>query len=235
MIKNKKNPNLEILEYAVARLGDLVDSMVFLGGCATGLLISDPAAPPVRVTRDVDAIVQVSTRSDYYMFAQKLRDSGFKEDASEGAPVCRWLAERVILDVMPTDEVILGFGNKWYQAAMDHAETIRLPSGQHIRMVTSPYFLITKIEAFSGRGDGDYQLSHDMEDIIAVIDGRPELLNDIGRSDKGLKLELANSFRGFLESRGFVEAVPGHLPPDAASQARVSRVMKVLQEIADII
>ena len=51
-----QNPNLEILALAVNQLGDLADDMVFLGGCATGLLISDPAAPPIRVTRDMDAI-----------------------------------------------------------------------------------------------------------------------------------------------------------------------------------
>lgn len=235
MIKTKKNPNLEILEYAVARLGILADSMVFLGGCAAGLLISDPAAPPVRVTRDVDAIVQVGTRSDYYRLTQKLRDCGFKEDASEGAPVCRWLAERVILDVMPTDTSILGFGNDWYQAAMDHAETVQLPSGKKIQMVTSPYFLMTKIEAFSGRGVGDYQLSHDIEDIIAVIDGRPELLNEIGLADRDLKHELARCFKGFLESPGFIESLPGHLPPDVASQGRVSMIIKALNEIVEIV
>lgn len=38
-----QNPNIEILEMAVARLGALADEMVFLGGCATGLLITDKA------------------------------------------------------------------------------------------------------------------------------------------------------------------------------------------------
>ena len=47
---NSHNPNLEILEQTVERLGELADEMVFLGGCATGLLISDAAAPPIRVT-----------------------------------------------------------------------------------------------------------------------------------------------------------------------------------------
>lgn len=53
------NPNLKILELAVAELGELADEMVFVGGCATGLLITDPAAPAIRFTQDVDAIVQV--------------------------------------------------------------------------------------------------------------------------------------------------------------------------------
>ncbi len=40
-------------------LGELAEDLVFVGGCATGLLLTDPAAAPVRVTYDVDAIVQV--------------------------------------------------------------------------------------------------------------------------------------------------------------------------------
>jgi len=51
-----QNPNLEILIFAVEKLGNLADEMVFLGGCAAGLLITDSAAPPLRVTHDVDAI-----------------------------------------------------------------------------------------------------------------------------------------------------------------------------------
>jgi len=57
-----QNPNLEILILAVDQLGQLAEEMVFLGGCATGLLITDTAAPPIRVTRDVDAIVQREKR-----------------------------------------------------------------------------------------------------------------------------------------------------------------------------
>jgi hypothetical protein len=59
------DPNLEILKLAVDQLGELVDEMVFLGGCATGLLVTDPAADPIRITDDVDAIVDVATRAQY--------------------------------------------------------------------------------------------------------------------------------------------------------------------------
>lgn len=47
----RADPNLEILARAVARLGHLADRMVFLGGCATALLLTDPAAPKVRPTQ----------------------------------------------------------------------------------------------------------------------------------------------------------------------------------------
>ena len=83
-----QNPNLEILTTAVEQLGELVDELVFLGGCATGLLITDPAAPPIRITRDVDAIVQVMSLSDYHDLERRLRAQGFAEEMSVDAPVC---------------------------------------------------------------------------------------------------------------------------------------------------
>ncbi len=48
------NPNLAILETAVQALGKLTDSLVFVGGCATGLLVTRTRANQIRATEDVD-------------------------------------------------------------------------------------------------------------------------------------------------------------------------------------
>ncbi|MBA1446000.1 MAG: hypothetical protein FE835_14070 [Gammaproteobacteria bacterium] len=229
-----QNPNLEILELAVERLGALADQMVFLGGCATGLLITDSAAPPIRVTRDVDSIVQVASLVEYHQLSEKLRERGFNEDTSEDAPLCRWTTDSVILDVMPTDSAILGFGNRWYAPAVEHSVRIKLPSGNMIRMVTAPYFLITKLEAFDGRGKDDYLMSHDIEDIVAVLDGRYELADEVHASEPELAQELADRFKQLLQQSRFVDAVSGHMPSDAASQERVALVLNNIRKIAGI-
>lgn len=230
----KQNPNIEILELAVKQLGSLIDEMVFLGGCATGLLITDSAAPPIRMTNDVDTIVQVSSLSEYHQLSEKLRNRGFKEDVSDGAPLCRWINESVVLDVMPTDSKILGFGNCWYESAIKNADIVTLLSAQKIKLVSAPYFLITKLEAFDGRGNGDYQLSHDMEDIVAVLDGRPELPEEIGRIDSTMASELAMRFAQLLKTEQFINALPGHLPGDQASQARIPIIINRIQKIAEV-
>ena len=72
--------------------------VVFLGGAATALLITDSATPDVRVTKDVDVIVEIASRGDYYRLAESLRSFGFAEDTSEGAPVCRWLVDGIVVD-----------------------------------------------------------------------------------------------------------------------------------------
>ena len=229
----EKNPNLQILEIAVDHLGPLADDMVFGGGCATGLLLTDIAAPPIRVTRDVDVITEVASLGDYHRLSGQLRKRGFKEDQSPDAPICRWVAMGVVLDVMPTMPGILGFGNEWYQPALDAAVVVKLPSGKRIRMVTAPYFLVTKLAAFDDRGKGDYVTSHDMEDIVAVLDGRPEIVNEVQQSDAVLRRHLTTRFSTLLRDTKFVSALPGHLPGDTASQARVPLVMERISGIVE--
>ena len=229
-----RNPNIEILEMAVARLGDLRDELVFLGGCATGLLITDRGAPSIRMTRDVDVIAEVSSLSDYHTLSARLRSKGFREDLSDDAPICRWVAGPLILDVMPTDARILGFGNRWYTPALRNAVCIELPSGEALHSVSAPYFLATKLEAFDGRGKGDYLLSHDIEDIVAVIDGRTELQTELVESAHDLKDYLADRFAGLLVTRAFMDALPGHLSPDHAGRARVLLVTGRMQAIAAV-
>jgi hypothetical protein len=153
---NPNDPNVVLLEHVAQRLdAALRDELVFVGGAVAGLLITDPAHPAIRPTRDVDLIVRVVTRHDYYGVEQRLSALGFTRDLSAEAPICRWRIDgTVIVDVMPTLDEILGFANRWYPLALDTALSVRLPSGTLIRLIAPPAFLATKLEAFEGRGGG---------------------------------------------------------------------------------
>jgi len=83
-----------------------------------------------------------------------------------------------------------------------------------------------------GRGKGDYVASHDMEDIVTVIDGRLELIDEVKESEINLKDFLAEKFQHFLKSEVFLDALPGHLPPDPVSQARLPKITARMEEIA---
>ena len=215
------------------RLGPLADDMVLVGGCATGLLLTDAAAPPIRATQDVDVITEAASLQDYHRLSGQLRKRGFKEDQRPNAPICRWVAAGVVLDIMPTHPEILGFGNEWYQPALDAAVAIELSSGKRIRMVTAPYFLATKLAAFDSRGNGDYVMSHDLEDIIAVLDGRPEIVDEVRRTNAALHKHLTARFATLLSNNKFEDALPGHLPGDAVSQARALVVLERISEIVN--
>jgi predicted nucleotidyltransferase len=83
-----------------------------------------------------------------------------------------------------------------------------LPSGHSIRLVTSPLFLATKLEAFQDRGAGDYLASHDLEDIATVVDGRAELLEEVGRADEEVRAYLRERLSALLATDAFVDALP---------------------------
>ena len=127
---------------------------------------------------------------------------------------------------MPTNPKVLGFSNRWYKAAIAHASTIMF-EGLELRVVTAPYFLATKIDAFKGRGREDYHASKDLEDIITVIDGRPTLLDEVRDSDEEVRSAISGENRNASRQGEFLDALPGHVPPDASSQARIPRIIEV--------
>ncbi len=104
--------SIHLIETAAASLDELVHDVIFVGGATIPLWITDPAAPPARPTKDVDVIVEVTTRTAYYDFEAKLRERGFHQDQHDGL-ICRWRQQvsDLILDVMPADPKILGFAS----------------------------------------------------------------------------------------------------------------------------
>ena len=216
------------------RLGPLRPQVVFLGGSAAGFHITDSAEPEIRATRDVDIIVEAASVVAYHRLEKTLMELGFFLKVQEDDPICRWYIEDVIVDFMPTDEKILGFSNRWYRPAINNAVTVELEPNFEIRLVTAPYFLATKLEAFFGRGKGDFLLSHDMEDIINLINGRLELMEKIKNSEADLREFVINSLKGFLDEELFLEALPGHLLPDQASQGRRSIILERINKIVEL-
>jgi predicted nucleotidyltransferase len=224
--------NLDTLEHVARRLGALRPEVVFVGGAVVDLLVSDPGAPPPRMTGDIDAVIEVASRPAYYGFSEKLRALGFTEDRSPGAPLCRWLIDGTKVDLMPSDGAILGFSNRWYAEAIRHARATRLAGGTEVRVITAPYFVATKLEAFLGRGRGDYTASHDLEDVVAVIDGRSELVAEVEAAAGDLRSYLSGQVQKLVQNPRFLDGLPGHLPPDEASQARLSMVLDRLRRLA---
>ena len=135
--------NMEMLCFVAEKLGPLRKEVVFLGGCTTGLLLTDSTIPDVRPTTDVDVIVEASITHDYHDIEARMRELGFQPDVESGIR-CRWNIEGFIVDLMPTNESILGFSNQWYPEAMAYAVSETLPNGVEIRRVTAPYFVAQK-------------------------------------------------------------------------------------------
>lgn len=145
--------------------------------------------------------------------------------------MCRWVQQLVILDVMPLDEGILGFSNRWYRAARKAAVIHRISADLDIRVVTAPYFLATKFEAFRGRGQEDLFASKDLEDVATVLDGRPALVAEVGQEPAELIEFLREQIGQLIANPRFQDALSGYLLPDAMSQSRIRLVLERLHQL----
>ncbi|MBE0621045.1 MAG: hypothetical protein IH605_10665 [Burkholderiales bacterium] len=221
---NPGDPNVARVEVVAAALGDLCEELVFVGGCAASLLIDAPSAPPSRVTYDVDVIAEVAALSGYYALEKRFAERGLARDVSEGAPICRWRVQDVEVDLMPADESILGFSNRWYPAAVASASSLALPSGRRISLISAPAFLATKFEAFDTRGKSDVLISHDLEDIVNVVEGRAGIMEEIAAAEAGLRAYLAAKFRELSRNPDFANALPGLVAYDVLYQSRIQTV-----------
>jgi len=234
MVNNRREraaANLRMLEFVARKLGPLNDEVVYLGGCSTALFITDSLLLDVRPTKDVDCIVDIISRTDYYKFAKKLEAQGFKQSINESV-ICRWRHDDVILDVMPTNEDILTFGNRWYKEAIIKPIAHQLANDLIVKSVTAPYLLATKIEAFNARGKRDFLASHDFEDIINVISGRVEIAEEVNMENDELRDHLKNFFKEMLKDDLFLTALPAHINEGPSTEQRLITVTGRINKIA---
>jgi predicted nucleotidyltransferase len=224
------DPNLELLSAMAQALGPLRERLVFVGGCATGLLVTNPAAADVRPTEDVDAIVEVATLAGYHAMHPLLAERGFTQTMEDGTPPFRWYWNRMQLDLVPVDERVLGFANRWYRPGFASAVTTELRPGLSLRHLDAPHFVATKFEAFNDRGARDVYLSHDLEDIITVIDGRAELADELSAADTSVRSHVIRQMRALLAHPDMQNALPGLV----AQPIRAGVVLQRLHDIASM-
>lgn len=203
------DPNLPDLRRIAEALGELREQVVFVGGSVAGLLVTDPLAHSVRATRDVDAVVNAN-RIMFYRIEEALVRLGFMRDVSSEV-ICRWVhkASGVLFDLMPVQPEVLGFSNRWYPYAVQTAVPVDLGEGLTIRLVSAVAFVATKLEAFASRGGGDFLSSHDLEDVLNIVDGREELAGEMAGAPAELRQAVATAFAQLLSNQDFANVLPG--------------------------
>ena len=199
--------NNEALYKAATLLKDLNEHVVYVGGRIVGLLITDLIEDDVRPTYDIDVALDLG-RTDivaHYSLQKKLESLGFKPDGNVN---CRYVLDDFMIDVMYTDGVLQGINSNWYQAGFDNAIEIQIKD-KKLKILNAVYFIATKLEAFTDRAykNKDYWDCKDLEDIINVINGRPELLIEIMNSPKDVVQFISGYFKKLIEDPKWLEAI----------------------------
>lgn len=225
--------NILMLQTVANGLGELKDEMVFVGGAVAELYVDNPAASEIRPTLDVDCVIEISSKLQFARLEENLRARGFKNDMSEGAPICRWIYKDIKVDVMPTDSIVLGFSNRWYEEGIESKIQKTLPNGTEIFVFSPGYYLAAKFEAHNARGGNDLRQSHDFEDIIYILDNCSDILDNIGASNPSVKMYLKKECQKLLENPNITEGIEAALPYGSGEESGDMLGM-LIREIAEI-
>lgn len=172
-------------------------------------------------------VTEVTSLVDYYKALEPLKRTGFSEDHTADH-MCRWRKGELILDVMPSQEVLGHSVNRWYAEAVKAPMKVVLPSGEAIHIITAPFFVATKLESFNSRGEEDY-MHHDMEDILNIVDGRDELLLELTAAPEAVREFIQEEIDGYLADETFVDRLAWIYP-----DGRAELVIKRLRALAGI-
>lgn len=170
-------------------------------------MVTDKATQEaIRYTDDVDLITRVIGYPQWTDFQERLKSRGFSVNLEDDV-ICRMRLGELKVDFMPDDESILGFSNFWYADALESADDVALSDGIVIRVISPCFFIATKLEAYSGRGNNDPLSSHDIEDLLNVVDGRKELACEVEQAQASLKNYIAEQLSELLKLSDFEYAI----------------------------
>lgn len=230
MIRNEDKLRGMLLEVAQALGDELLPHVAFVGGSTTALLLTDPVTlEGVRHTEDVDLIVNAGSKVQWMKFQEQLRARGFRESPEDDI-ICRMRLGSLKVDFMPWDSDVLSFTNRWYHQALLAATPYRLSENCTINLLAPAYFLATKLEAWRGRGNNDPLSSHDLEDIINLVDGREELLDELMQAKEDVRHYIAEQFDELLHHSGFQYAVAGNIADPQRTEIVMQRFEAIVRQ-----
>lgn len=223
--------NLEKLSIIAKGLEEINRQVAFVGGSVAELYADNPAATEIRMTEDVDCVVELTTYRGLYELEEIIRKLGFTNDTTPGAPICRWVYRGETVDIMPDDSNILGFTNEWYKPAFAHRQKVTLSDGTSINIFPTLYYIATKIEAIRGRGGNDLRFSHDFEDLIYVLNNCEQIITLYdNEQDNELKAYLTEWATQMLQRPNGREEIECALP--YGDYERLHYIIKIINHFS---
>jgi len=119
---------------------------------------------------------------------------------------------------------------KWYPEGFNKAINYRIDENNTIKILSAPYFIATKFEAFKSRGDGDGRTSQDFEDIIYIFENRKAIWDEMKDCSTEIKEYLLHEISQLKNNPYMFEWIDCHVqngfPP--ASYFIVEEIEKFL-------
>ena len=202
--------NIAVVAEIALALKELKDQVIFVGGSVVSLYTDDPAADDIRPTADIDITVKLMNQGNYLQMQKHLGNLGFKLDMT-GHSICSYKYKDIPVDIMSTEDMPLIPSSTWFKLGLDTLQTVKA-NNVDIQILSAPYFLATKFKAFNDRG-GDYRTSHDIEDIIYILDNRLNIVNEVNQADLEVKEFIKSEFQKIIDNNALEEIIAAHVHP----------------------
>ena len=202
--------NIAVVAEIAEALKDIKQDMVFVGGAIISLYTDDPAADEIRPTQDVDMTINILNLGHWEEVQKKLSELGFQPDPF-GHAICSYKYNDIPVDIMATEDGPLGPSNRWYKVGFKNLWNVKVKD-QEIKILSAPCYLATKFEAFKNRGN-DYRTSHDIEDIIYVIDNRIDIVSEITEGEPSILLFIREQLQIIINKGILKEVLVSHIHP----------------------
>lgn len=111
----------------------------------------------------------------------------------------------------------MGETNKWYAFGYGDVRTVKVNS-QEIQVFGPAIFIATKFEAFKNRGR-DYRTSHDIEDIIFVLQNNEEIVEDIANTHGEVITFLKDQLQLLINTPSSDEMLAAHIHPEQLAES----------------
>ena len=202
--------NIAVVGEIAEALKDINDKVVFVGGAVVSLYTDDPASDEIRPTQDVDLTLNVLSFSEWSALQEDLSKLGFYPDPF-GHAICSYKYKNIPVDIMSSEDGPTGSANKWYKSGFNDLWTVKAKD-KEIKIFSAPYYLATKFEAYINRGH-DYRTSHDIEDIIYVIDNRTSIEEEVLKTDGKVLKFIQNQLQIIIDKGLLNEVLMAHIHP----------------------
>jgi hypothetical protein len=221
--------NLATVAKIARLLKDFNERLVYVGGAIISLYTDDSAADEIRPTYDIDLTLEVTTYSHWQKIQSQLASLGIHPNP-EGKSIYSYQYQGIPLDFISAEDDAFGPSNKWYKEGFKDLQKVQVEE-ELISIFKAPCFLATKIEAFKNRGS-DPRTSHDIEDVVYVLDNRKNIVEEILTAPGNIKYFVISEIKKFKENGILEEVLLAHIHPLMQAE-RLEICMEKLDQIID--
>lgn len=224
---------LEKMDLVANGLGELLEKTVFIGAAMCPFYIKSPLSDELRPTTDIDAMMDAKNVTEMNLLETSLRAKGFTHDTAKDAPRCRWIYKGIQVDIVPIAPIGGYENNRWYKEGANHAQRIDLPSGKTIQILSLPFFIATKLEAFKSRGKINDRDGSDLEDIILLVEANSEFESELHSAPQALAQYIKAGFSLLLRKKDFPDFIDNCLG-GSLREARQKKLLGRLKALTEL-